>query len=48
MASGYGKLLRKGLMPAAACILGAGLMWGALSDRGSGAPDGWVPVNDIV
>ncbi len=41
--------LKAGIWPAAAaCIISAGLLWGALADRKSGMPDGWVPVNDRV
>jgi len=48
MRIGTGNRLRQALMPAAACILGAGLLWGAMSDRGGGMPDGWEPVNERV
>jgi len=47
MRSVSGNRLRQALLPAAACVLVAGLLWGAMSERG-GLPDGWVPVNESV
>jgi competence protein ComEA len=41
--------LKAGILPAAAaCIISAGLLWGALADRKSSLPEGWTPVNDRV
>ena len=41
--------LKAGILPvAAAGILCAGLLWGALADRKSSMPEGWMPVNDRV
>jgi competence protein ComEA len=44
----HGSRLRAGLLPAAACIISAGLLWSALSDREGSIPEGWTPVNDRV